>query len=859
MTVRWGVLAAVAAAVLAVALPLPTANGEEAPPLGPFIWEEAPPLPDPIGGAGPFADAHNDALIVAGGANFPEAPPWEDGEKVWHDRVFVLEDVEGEWIEAGQLPRPTAYGVSITTPDGVVCIGGDDEAAFHDDVFRLRWDGAELHIDDLPPLPHGIAYAAGALVEETIYVAGGLSEPEASAEEALHTFLALDLSADDPGWESLDPWPGPERFLSVAAAQDGAFHLAGGVRLAQDEQGGISREYLEDAYRFTPGEGWERIADLPRPAAGAPSPAPVIGNRHFYVVGGDDGEQAGFEPIDEHPGFPRDILAYHTVTDTWASVGETPFPAVVTVPSVAWGDRVVLPGGETRPGVRTTAVWAGEQRPLEPRFGAMNFATLGLYLGVLVVMAFYFSRYQTGTKEFFLGGRRMPWLAVGISIFGTQLSAITFIAIPAQVYANDWTYFIVNMTIVLVAPVVVFCYLPFYRRLDLTTIYEYLERRFNLGVRLFGSAAFCLLHLGRMGIVLFLPAIVLTTVTGLNLYAAILLMGALATLYTVLGGIRAVIWTDVIQVIVLGGGAILCLFIIAASMPGGFGEIIETGQAEGKFNMFDWTWDATVAGVWVVLIGGFFSNSLIPYSADQVVAQRYLTTSTERNAARTIWTNAVLTIPASLIFFFLGTALYVFYRANPEMAEPGLPGDSVLPLFISQRLPAGIAGIVVAGLFAASMSSLDSSMNSVAASLTTDYRRLRGTAPEQHYFRTARVLTLLLGIFGTGAALIVAALDLEAIWGTYLRVLGLFGGSMAGLFALAVFSKRANGAGALIGAIVSAFAVYVAQAYTPMYHLLYGLVGVASCVVVGYAASLLFPPPAPEDNVKPVFDIHRKT
>lgn len=178
-----------------------------------------------------------------------------------------------------------------------------------------------------------------------------------------------------------------------------------------------------------------------------------------------------------------------------------------------------------------------------------------------------------------------------------------------------------------------------------------------------------------------------------------------------------------------------------------------------SINMFDWTWDATVAGVWVVLIGGFFSNSLIPYSADQAVAQRYLTTSTERNAARTIWTNAVLTIPASLIFFFLGTALYVFYRANPEMAEPGLPGDTVLPLFISQRLPAGIAGIVVAGLFAASMSSLDSSMNSVAASLTTDYRRLRGTAPEQHYFRTARVLTLLLGIFGTGAALIVAALD----------------------------------------------------------------------------------------------------
>ena len=175
----------------------------------------------------------------------------------------------------------------------------------------------------------------------------------------------------------------------------------------------------------------------------------------------------------------------------------------------------------------------------------------------LVVMGFYFSRREKGTDDFFLGGKRIPWWAAGLSIFGTQLSAITFMAIPAKAFATDWLYVLLTVGILAVCPVIIICFLPFFRRLNVTSAYEYLELRFNLPVRLYGSASFLFFQLGRMSIVVLLPAIALSAVTGLNVYMCIIVMGVLCTLYTVLGGIEAVIWTDVIQVIVLMGGTFL--------------------------------------------------------------------------------------------------------------------------------------------------------------------------------------------------------------------------------------------------------------------------------------------------------------
>ena len=318
-------------------------------------WEKLPPLPDTVGLAGPFAGVSSGALIVAGGANFPEAMPWAGGQKVWHDSIFVLPQADGKWLSGFRLPRPAAYGVSLTTSEGVLCAGGSDAREHFREVFLLNWVSGEIKIKSLPPLPRPIANGCGALLGRTVYLAGGIEAPDAT--NALNIFWTLDLSEAQPRWRELEPWPGPPRMLAVAAAVDGAFFLVSGVDLSGDAEGKPVRRYLKDAYRFRPGWGWERIADLPRPAVAAPSPAPVLSESVFLVLGGDDGSRVGFQPPEEHPGFPRTILTYHIKTDAWKPFGELP-AARVTTSAVKWNEAWVIPSGEARPGVRSPEVWA---------------------------------------------------------------------------------------------------------------------------------------------------------------------------------------------------------------------------------------------------------------------------------------------------------------------------------------------------------------------------------------------------------------------------------------------------------------------------------------------------------------------
>ncbi len=347
---------------------------------------------------------------------------------------------------------------------------------------------------------------------------------------------------------------------------------------------------------------------------------------------------------------------------------------------------------------------------------------MGLYFAFLVIIGFYFSKREKSSADYFLGGKRVPWWAAGISIFGTLLSAITFLAVPATSFRTDWVYFVGNVSIIVVAPIIVYAYLPFFRRLDITTAYEYLEKRFNFAVRLFGSAAFLLFQLGRVGIVLYLPALALSTATGLDVRLAIVVMGVLCTLYTVLGGIEAVIWTDLLQVFVLLGGALLSLLVIGGDVDGGFSEVISRGLADDKFRMANWSWDYTAAAFWVVLVGRTLEN-MIPYTTDQTVVQRYLTTATEKDAARSIWLGTLMSVPSAVLFFGVGTALYAFYKGHPQMLDPSLATDAIFPLFIIEQLPAGVSGLVIAAVFAAAMSSLDSSLNSVSAVVVTDFYR----------------------------------------------------------------------------------------------------------------------------------------
>ncbi len=321
---------------------------------GPLQWARIASIPDAEGFAGPFAGVAQGKLLVAGGANFPEARPWQSGTKVWYDRVYVLDRPDGRWQAVGRLPRRLAYGVSISTEQGVVCLGGADAAQHFADCFVLRLSAGKTSVTQLPDLPRPCAYACGAAVGDTLFVAGGLQRPDDT--QAMHTFWKLDLGASDPNWTAMPPWPGPERMLATAGVLSGDFYLFGGTSLYADAEGKAARRMLTDAYRFRPGEGWKRIADLPRPSVAAPSPAPAIGRSCLLVLGGDDGSQLG-NPQESHRGFPRGIQAYNASRNRWEQGASVPF-SLVTTTAVDWNDAVVVPGGEAKPGVRSTDVWS---------------------------------------------------------------------------------------------------------------------------------------------------------------------------------------------------------------------------------------------------------------------------------------------------------------------------------------------------------------------------------------------------------------------------------------------------------------------------------------------------------------------
>ena len=322
-----------------------------------FLWEKLPPIPNALGVAGAFAGVSGEALLIAGGANFPGKKPWEGGTKVWHHAVFALEQPDGEWHAVGRLPVPLAYGVAITHQRGLICFGGSATDHHHGSAIMLRWTKGRLETELLFGMPEPRANLCGALVGNTVFLCGGTATPDAT--NASQSLFAMNLAPKRPGWRTLDSLPGPGRILATAGAHEGSFYVFGGAALHPGADGKPVREWLRDAWRYTPGKGWKRLADLPRAVVAAPSPAPVVSGR-LLVIGGDDGSQVNTPPA-EHKGFRRDVLGYDPKKDKWESIGDVPF-AHVTTTAVLWKKRIVIPSGEVKPGIRSPEVWSSNTR-----------------------------------------------------------------------------------------------------------------------------------------------------------------------------------------------------------------------------------------------------------------------------------------------------------------------------------------------------------------------------------------------------------------------------------------------------------------------------------------------------------------
>ena len=808
-------------------------------------WDTLPPLPEAI--SGQFAGLQNGGIIVAGGSNF-EVSPFQGGEKQWKNKIYLLKPGADTWEEAGTLPTNRAYGGSVSL-EGLYIFGGTDGQQCFDDVLVLRWDGSSDTVsvtqgDERFTLPSPCAFTSATLLDTTVYMAGGIHDPKAT--DALHTFWSFNLAQPDQGWQELDPEPIDKgHMLSVIAAQSGGIYRISGTELFAKEDGTPGRKYISDAWRYAPGEGWTEVASIPKPVVAAPYAA--MGPAHILIFSGDDGSLAerNAELGDNHPGFSHDVMAYHTITDSWTKLGEVP-EATVTTQAVVLGDAIVIPGGEDRPGHRSPMVTVMTAAAREGGLAGLDYAAIVGYFGILVCIGFYFSKREKTTEAYFLGGRKVPWWAVGISLWGTSLSAITYLAIPAQAYATNWTYFWNNMTVLIIGPIVIYFFIPKLREFPMQTAYEFLENRFNVATRIYGSICFCVFQVGRVGIVMLLPSIALSAATGLNVMWCIGLMGVLATIYTMVGGIEAVIWTDVMQAIVLALGAFIALGIVFSNIDGGVATVLSEANAMNKFHSINWSWEYSQAAdaFWVILIGQAFLN-LYPITADQTMVQRYLTTATTKEAQRALWTHVVVGVPTTVIFFGLGTALWVFFRHNPELLDPGFAkNDAILPLFIVEQFPIGLKGIIIAGIFAAAMSSLDSSINSVSAVLVNDYyRRFIPNVDDRKALTAAKALTLIFGLVGTASAVYAAQLNSTSLWEPFMALLGLVGSGLAGIYALGVFTTRTHGVGAFIGALTSAAVLYYVRylADLDIHTFLYGLIGFVVAFTVGYAVSLVIP------------------
>ncbi|MEM1441499.1 MAG: sodium:solute symporter, partial [Verrucomicrobiota bacterium] len=513
----------------------------------------------------------------------------------------------------------------------------------------------------------------------------------------------------------------------------------------------------------------------------------------------------------------------------------------VTTEAVTHGEEIFLLSGEVRPRVRTPESWRVTLQSRDVPFAAGNWIAIVLYLGGVIGIGVYFSRRNRNTDDFFRGGQRVPGWVAGLSIFATLLSSITFIALPARAFATDWVMMVVNAGILICAPFVVWAILPKFRKLDVTSAYEYLESRFHLSLRLFAGVSFVLFQIGRMAIVMFLPALALATITPLSVEQCILVMGLMSILYCSLGGLEAVVWTDALQAIVLLGGAVISFGIILSNLDGGWSEYLATGREDAKFRWANFDFGSTsylTTAFWVVLLGGI-GSSLIPYSSDQAVVQRYVSTSSEEKALSAIWLNAAMAAVATLLFFGLGTGLYVFYKANPSGLNPDFSTDSIFPLFMSRELPVGVAGIVIAAVFAAAQSTISSSMNSTSTVIVTDFfQRLGWKSSERGSLWLARILTILLGAIGTLFALVLAWSEIESAWQTFLMIIGFVMGPLCGLFLLGMFVRQATTKSALIAVVVGVLVLVWSRFGTEMNGLLYAPLGVGATLLAGWGSSL---------------------
>jgi SSS family solute:Na+ symporter len=431
---------------------------------------------------------------------------------------------------------------------------------------------------------------------------------------------------------------------------------------------------------------------------------------------------------------------------------------------------------------------------------SLDYLIIVIYLIGTTIFGSWFVKQSRDMKGFTLAGKIIPGWAIGLSLMATYLSSISYLANPGKSYASDWRPFVFSLTLPIAILIASKWFVPLYRNKVQTTAYEYLEQRFSLWARVYMGAAYILLQIGRFAVVLYLTALALSALLNIDIKSLILVLGVLTIIYTLLGGFAAVIWTDVVQAVVLFLGGLVCLVVLLINMPGGFEHLSTVAIREHKFALGSIDFDFVTQSFWVILIFGIVEN-LKNFSVDQNYVQRFLSAPTESEAKKALWLGGLLYIPISALFFMIGTALFAYYLNVPPENLPA-KADQIFPYFIVHELPTGMAGLVIAGVLAAGMSTMSSSLNSAATVFTIDFykRVLKPKSDDHAQLQAIRYSTAIIGLLSTVAslAMINAKTALDVWW----EMSAIFGGGMLGLFLSAILMPKLKSGQALTATIL---------------------------------------------------------
>jgi solute:Na+ symporter, SSS family len=499
----------------------------------------------------------------------------------------------------------------------------------------------------------------------------------------------------------------------------------------------------------------------------------------------------------------------------------------------------------------------------------IDYVIILVSLLVPIMISIWFARKQHSTENYYKAGGSIPAWAVGISILATLISSITFLAYPGEGFSSNWILLVQGLMVPITLIFFIGFVVPLYRKVIRLSAYEYFEKRFGFGARIYSSLAFFLAHFSKMGTVFFLIALAFSEMTGFGTVEMIWILGIIIIFITLIGGIEAVIWMDVIQGITLIAGGLITLAILIVSTDGGLPAIWSVAESHGRTGFGPYDLSLVNLTLLVMILNGVF-YAIQKYGTDQTIVQRYLTARSDKDAVKASLIGVLMSVPVWALFMFIGTALFAYYQLNGGGLPEDIRPDAVFPYFIMTKLPAGVIGLVLAALLAAAISSLDSDLNCLSAIFTEDYYlRFRPKSSDKQRVFVGKLVVLLAGLASIIIALYYVKHGGSGVLGIVFTLYSIFSGGIAGLFLLGIFTKRANKNGAYVGILASIlFTGYAVITSTKLpigseprllidmgifnythHKMMLGVYSHVVLIVVGYLSSLLFKKPENIDSL----------